>query len=115
MVDVQWDDRAPAGDFIANEFRGDVFGNACPERFTAVLKTNVGAIALRCLERLFPAKILANGDKLHLRRDHAAAGICQLSCRSAVDGFPGPPFEAGERLQPDTALCLGGVLKAEIA
>jgi len=41
MVDVRRNDRASARDFIANEFRRDVFRNACSEGFPGMLEPDV--------------------------------------------------------------------------
>ena len=69
VVDVVGDDRAAAGDLVADEFGRDVVGDG-------------GAEALAVADVLaqhLAAEVLAGGDIFHLGRDDAAAGIVHLA------------------------------------
>jgi hypothetical protein len=48
MIDIRWNDRATASDFIADEFGRDEFWDRCSERLAGVLVVERTAIGVRC-------------------------------------------------------------------
>ena len=72
VVDVGGDDGAAARDLVADEFRGDEFG----DRGAEVLA--VGAAFGGAFQRLLPAQVLAMRDVDHLFGDDAGAGEFEL-------------------------------------
>ena len=105
MIDICRDNRAAGSDFGANKLRGNLRGY--PLRKAAKHRRHV--VAISCITRpagklratrmllfeiiadkvLFqfgdfrPSQVLANGDELHLRRDHALLRVPQLCDRMA--------------------------------
>src|SRR3546814_10690098 len=76
VVDVVGDDRAAARYFVADEFGGDIIGNA-------------GAPVLPIafiVGQAFAAEILAGRDIVHFRRDDPLAGIVHLADIGAAAG-----------------------------
>ncbi len=105
VVDVRRDDGAAAGDLVADEFGGDVVGDA---------RAEVLAVAL--LGDVRPADVLADRDIFHLGRDDAAPGIGDLghgvaglrAQRVALDVGEGLGVGAGvERRAAGEAIVLG--------
>ena len=76
MVDVVGDDRAAAGDFVADELRGDVVGDA---RAEILAVADEGFLGLRATE------IFADRDIFHFGGDDAAARVMHLA--DVVAGF----------------------------
>src|SRR3546814_18650370 len=87
VVDVVGDDRAAAGDLVADEFGGDVIGDACAK----VLPVTRGGLAA-----LGAAEVFADGDIFHLGRDDAFAGIVHLADVHARPGAQGALNDIGE-------------------
>ena len=63
VIDVSWDNGSAAGDFGADEFRGNQFGERRPE--------TISLMGLRCavataFQGHLPTQVFANGDVLHL-------------------------------------------------
>ena len=77
MVDVGGDDGAAAGDLVADEFRGDEFGDFGAEVLA------VGSAFGRTVQRLLPTQVLAVRDVDHLLGDDAGAGEFELRDRLA--------------------------------
>ncbi|MNZ48835.1 hypothetical protein D3C78_665880 [compost metagenome] len=73
MVDVGRDDRATAGDFLAHEFGGDLFGDVGAEAVAGVLLLEQASSA-----GLLQLHVLADGDVFHLGGDDALAGVVHL-------------------------------------
>src|SRR3546814_5361507 len=76
VVDVVGDDRAAARYFVADEFGGDIIGNA-------------GAPVLPIafiVGQAFAAEILAGRDIVHFRRDDPLTGIVHLADIGAAAG-----------------------------
>ncbi|MNQ81991.1 hypothetical protein D3C85_970300 [compost metagenome] len=74
MVDVGRDDRAAAGDFLADEFGGDFLGNAGAEAVARMLRIEqTGGAGFLQLH------VLADGDVFHLRRNDALARVVHLA------------------------------------
>jgi hypothetical protein len=103
VVDVVGDDRAAAGDFVADEFGGDVIGDGGAEALAvADIFGEAGA-----------AEILALGDIFHLGRDDAAAGVVHLADVGAGLGAQhaladiGEGLDAAERSGPSWPLSSG--------
>ncbi len=71
MIDVVGNDGAAAGDFVADEFRGDELGNAGAEALAGVLAFQQFGQAVETL-------VFADGDKFHFRRDDALTCIVHL-------------------------------------
>src|SRR5207253_7615927 len=97
MVDVAGDDRAAAGDLVADKLGGDVIRDGGAEALTVAGD-----------QQLLAADVLADGDIFHLGGDDAAAGVVHL-------GDVGPGLRAedaladcGERL--DSARPVGAEL-----
>ncbi len=91
MVDVRRDDGAPAGNFVADKFRGDEIGDALRELAEnaggigagrgagmtleeGIARLGVGEARAEAVEAL----VFADGDELHLRRHDALAGVPKL-------------------------------------
>jgi len=72
VVDVARDDRAAAGDLVADEFGGDDLLDVGAEALARVLLEQV-----RLVDRSEPL-ILADRDELHLRGDEAATRVVHL-------------------------------------
>src|SRR5690606_36352241 len=66
VIDVGRNDGAAAGDFAADEFRGDEIGDGGAEGFALSYAYS------------FSPHVFADGDEFHLRRDDAAAGVLEL-------------------------------------
>ena len=75
MVDVRGDDGAARGHLVAHELRGDVVRNFGTETLTIALTGGADA---------FPAKILTNSNKLHLRGDDSRTCVLELGYRKPV-------------------------------
>src|SRR5450830_1290389 len=74
VVDVGRDDRATAGDFLTNEFGGDLFRDARAETMARVLLLEqAGGAGFLQLE------VLADGDVFHLGSDDALARVVHLA------------------------------------
>ncbi|MNE13489.1 hypothetical protein D3C80_1063250 [compost metagenome] len=74
VVDVGRDDRAAAGDFLADEFGGDFLGNAGAEAVARMLRIEqTGGAGFLQLH------VLADGDVFHLRRNDALARVVHLA------------------------------------
>ncbi|MOA04909.1 hypothetical protein D3C78_1244820 [compost metagenome] len=74
MVDVGRDDRAAAGDFLADELGGDFLGNGGAEAVAGVLRIEqTGGAGFLQLH------VLADGDVFHLRRNDALARVVHLA------------------------------------
>src|SRR5262245_57960032 len=79
MIDVGGNDRAPASDLLANEFRRDVRGYGCAKTFAPVLMIEAVAFAVaQGFERGSPAQVFTNGHEFHFGRDNAATGVMHL-------------------------------------
>src|SRR3989449_508076 len=83
MVDVRRDDRAAAGDLVADELRRDLVRDAGAPRGSGMLAREAaaaapGPIAVAPVHRGLPLQVLADGDELHLGRDDALAGVVHL-------------------------------------
>ncbi|MCY1302291.1 hypothetical protein D9M68_527630 [compost metagenome] len=74
MVDVGRNDRPAAGDFLADEFGGDLLGDGRAEAVPGVLLLEQAGLA-----RLGELHVLADGDVFHLRGDDALAGVVHLA------------------------------------
>src|SRR5690606_33392374 len=97
-VDVRGDDRAAAGDFVADEFRGDEVGDlGAPVLAVADVLGEAGA-----------AEVLAFRDVFHLRRDDAAAGVVHLADVAAGTRAQRSAQRGGER--GDAARAVGAEL-----
>jgi hypothetical protein len=103
VVDVVRDDGAAAGDFVADEFRGDFFRQAGAEVLALVLAAEkVGHFLPHFAGR--PQRfevgatvvVFADGDELHLRGDDALAGVMHLADVPAGPGAQGLAVQAGE-------------------
>lgn len=73
VVDVGRNDRAPAGDFLADKFGGDFFRDVGTEAMAGVLFVQQASGA-----GLLQLHVLADGDVFHLGGDDALAGIVHL-------------------------------------
>src|SRR5712692_4571084 len=99
MVDVRGNDRAAAGNFVADEFGRDVFGNRSAEGLAAVLvKKGIawglfrsladGTSAFPAIRSVLrrnagrdaraPAEVFTNRNEFHFGRDDAAPGVMHL-------------------------------------
>ncbi len=107
MVDVVGDDRAAAGDFVADEFGGDEIGDGGAE---ALAVAGIFGEALA-------AEIFAGGDIFHLRRDDALTRVMHLADIHAGFGAEHALADIGEGL--DSARTVGAelavILGAEFA
>ena len=96
MVDVRRNNCPPPRNFVANKLGRDVFRDARAEGLATVLKANIRAIVALRFVCLFPSKILANRDELHLGRNDSSARVSQL-CHSRVTRGPlWSPLEPGK-------------------
>src|SRR3546814_10801116 len=73
VVDVVGQDRAAAGDLVADEFGRDGLLDAGAEGLPRVL------LAQHLVAHRFEALVLADRDVLHLRRDDAATRVVHLA------------------------------------
>ena len=87
MVDIRGNDGAPGGHFLAHELRRDVFRQLRAETLAVML------LAQHFAANAFASHILAQRDKLHLRRDDALTCIVEL-------GHPPSRFCAPRLRQP---------------
>src|SRR6266480_737753 len=75
MVHVRWNDRPPAGDFVAHELGSYEFGN----RRAEAASRGGSRVAVRTVfKRLLPAEIFSNRNIFHLRGNDAFLGIVHL-------------------------------------
>ena len=75
MVHVRWNDRPPAGDFVAHELGSYEFGN----RRAEAASRGGSRVAVRAVfKRLLPAEIFSNRNIFHLRGNDAFLGIVHL-------------------------------------
>ena len=98
VVDVVGDDRAAAGDLVADELGGDEIGDGGAE---------VLAVA-RLVECSFASEVLADGDIFHLGRDDAAPRVMHLGDVGAGTGAKHALADVGEGL--DAAAPVGAEL-----
>jgi hypothetical protein len=98
VVDVVGDDRAAAGDLVADEFGGDVIGD----------RGAVGFAVADIFGEAGAAEILADGDIFHLGGDDAAAGIVHLADVGAGLGAERALDDVGEGR--DAAAAIGAEL-----
>jgi hypothetical protein len=98
VVDVRGDDRAAAGDLVADEFGGDVIGDGGAE---------ILAVA-RLGGELLATEILADSDIFHLGGDDAATRIMHLADVRAGSGAEDVAADVGEGL--DSARAVGAEL-----
>ena len=99
VVDVVGDDRAAAGDLVADELGRDEVGYRGAEAL---------AVADVVLEHLLPAEILAGGDVFHLGGDDTAPGIVHLADVGAGLGAERTTHDVGKGL--DAARAVGAEL-----
>ena len=95
MIDIGGNDRPPAGDFVAHEFRRDELGDRRAETVAGM-----GAAMTVALKSLLPSEIFPNRDVLHLRRDNALPGVMHL--RNIATRFSAqdrPPRAVGKPLR----------------
>src|SRR5207245_3494956 len=72
MVHVRWNDRPPAGDFVAHELGSYEFGN----RRAEAASRGGSRVAVRgVFKRLLPAEVVSNCYILHLHDSVAFVGI----------------------------------------
>src|SRR5690606_38701733 len=79
MIDIGGNHCTSTGNFSSNKFWRDVVGDVRAEVLTIPRNFFVRSLA---------AKVLADGDKLHLRRDDASPRIGKLRDSLAMHGAP---------------------------
>ena len=107
VIDICGDDGASAGDFVADKFWGDVFGDSgAPGLAWVLLEEGIaGAVFIfDGFEGGLAAEIFADGDVLHFWGDDSLAGIPELGYGMACAGAEGA-----------TSGIIGGVERGEAA
>src|SRR5215471_1741633 len=82
MVDVRRNDRAPARDFAAYEFRRDESGYRCAKALT------IGKCGFRALQLLLASQVLTLGDVDHFLGDDAGTRPFELGYGLAIQRAP---------------------------
>jgi len=83
VIDVRRDNRAAAGDLVADELRRDFLREAGAPGVAGMLAGEAAAaapvaVSVALVHRGLLFQVLADGDELHLRRDDALAGVVHL-------------------------------------
>src|SRR3546814_12546230 len=110
VVDVVGQDRAAAGDLVADEFGCDGLLDAGAEGLPRVL------LAQHLVAHRFEALVLADRDVLHLRRDDAAPRVVHLADVGAgLCHAWQPPVGEAHRVQPPVALTAAAATGPQLA
>ena len=114
VIDVGGNDRASTRYFIPHKFRGDVFGNLCPERLALMLEPDVSP-AVGGFESLLAAEILASRDKLHFGCDNSLPRVMDLTDGAAIRCLARSAANSRKDFQAVASRALLSVFVAEIS